>query len=99
MRGILALTPLDLVDLLLNLERFEIVKFWLVRLKFGVEFVLATLFLQGDASDIGGLTMTRTSMLHRHPHVPSHFARTVQHDHPCHQWQGSYRSNRIQRSR
>jgi hypothetical protein len=45
----LALAPLDLVDLLLNLERFEIVELGLVRLKFGVEFVLAPLLLHNDA--------------------------------------------------
>jgi hypothetical protein len=47
--GVLALAPLDLVDLLLNLKRFEIVELRLVRLKFGVEFVLAPLLLQSDA--------------------------------------------------
>ena len=47
MGGILALAPLDLVDLLLDLEGLEIVEFGLVRLELGVELVLAILFLQG----------------------------------------------------
>jgi hypothetical protein len=36
--------PSDLVDLFLDLERLEVVKLWLVRLKLGVELVLAALF-------------------------------------------------------
>lgn len=42
---ILSFTPLDLVDLLLNLQRLEIVKLGLMRLEFGVELVLAAFFL------------------------------------------------------
>lgn len=45
---VLPTAPLDLVDLLFNLERFEIIKFGLVRLELGVEFVLASLFLDGE---------------------------------------------------
>lgn len=41
MRGILSATPLDLVDLLLDLQRFEVVEFGLVRLELGVKLVLA----------------------------------------------------------
>lgn len=47
--GVLPTAPFDLVDLLLNLERLEIVKFGLVRLELGVELVLARLFLDGEA--------------------------------------------------
>jgi hypothetical protein len=36
--------PSDLVDLLLDLERLEVVKLGLVRLKLGVKLVLAALF-------------------------------------------------------
>lgn len=46
---VLSTAPLDLVDLLLNLQRFEIVKLGLVRLELGVELVLARLFLDGGA--------------------------------------------------
>ena len=42
---VLALAPADLIDLLLDLERLEIVELWLVRLELGVELVLASLFL------------------------------------------------------
>jgi hypothetical protein len=42
---ILSFAPSNLVDLLLNLERLEVVKLWLVRLKLGVKFVFAALFL------------------------------------------------------
>ena len=47
MRRVLALAPLDLVDLLLDLEGLEVVEFGLVRLKLGVELVFARFFL-GD---------------------------------------------------
>lgn len=40
-RGILSSAPLDLVDLFFYLERLEVVKFGLVRLKFRVKLVLA----------------------------------------------------------
>jgi hypothetical protein len=43
---ILALAPLDLVDLLLDLERLEIVELGLVRLKFGVELVFTPFLLR-----------------------------------------------------
>jgi len=45
MRGVLSLAPLDLVDLLFNLQRLQVVEFWLVRLEFGVEFVFASFLL------------------------------------------------------
>ena len=45
MRRILSFAPSNLVDLLLNLERLEVVKLWLVRLELGVKFVFAALFL------------------------------------------------------
>lgn len=47
MRCILAATPFDLVDLLLNLEGLEVVELGLVRLKLGVELVFASLLLEG----------------------------------------------------
>ena len=45
MSSVLSFAPLDLVDLLLNLERLEVVELWFVRLELGVELVFATLFL------------------------------------------------------
>ena len=45
MRGILSFAPLDLIDLLLDLQRLEVVELWFMRLKFSVELVLATLLL------------------------------------------------------
>jgi hypothetical protein len=51
MRRILAATPLDLVDLLLNLERLQVVKLGLVRLELGMELVLASLLLGGVSDD------------------------------------------------
>ena len=45
MRCVLPLAPFYLIDLLLYLEGLEIVEFWLVRLEFGVELVLASFFL------------------------------------------------------
>jgi hypothetical protein len=45
--GILSPAPLDLVDLLLDLQRLEVVELGFVGLEFGVELVLASLFLFG----------------------------------------------------
>lgn len=45
MRRVLALAPLDLVDLLLDLEGLEVVEFGLVGLELGVELVFAGFFL------------------------------------------------------
>jgi hypothetical protein len=44
-RRILPFAPSNLVDLLFNLERFEVIELWLVRLELGVELVFAALFL------------------------------------------------------
>jgi hypothetical protein len=44
-RRILPAAPLDLVDLLFDLEGFEVVEFWLVRLELGMKLVLASLLL------------------------------------------------------
>jgi len=43
--GVLALAPPDLVDLLLDLERLEVIELGLVRLELGVELVLAPLLV------------------------------------------------------
>lgn len=56
MRRILAATPLDLVDLLLNLKRLQVVKLGLVRLKLGMELVLASLLLE-EVLDAGSLRL------------------------------------------
>jgi hypothetical protein len=45
MRGILATTPLNFIDLLFDLEGLEIIELRLVRLELGMEFVLAGFFL------------------------------------------------------
>lgn len=45
MGGILTTAPFDLVDLLFDLEGFEVVELGFVRLELGVEFVFACLFL------------------------------------------------------
>lgn len=42
---VLASAPLDLVDLLFDLQTFEVVELWLVRLELCVELVLTSLFL------------------------------------------------------
>lgn len=60
MRRILSFAPLDLVDLLFDLERLEVVKFGLVGLEFGVELVFTCFFL-------GRLNQTMT--LQRSGHV------------------------------
>lgn len=43
--SVLPFAPLDLVDLLLDLERLEVVEFRFVRLELGVELVFAAFFL------------------------------------------------------
>ena len=45
---VLALAPLDLVDLLLDFEGLEIVEFGFVRLEFCIKLVFTTLFLQAN---------------------------------------------------
>lgn len=47
MRSILPPAPLDLVDLLFYFQGFKVIKLRLMRLEFGVKFVLAGLFLLG----------------------------------------------------
>ena len=46
MRRVLALAPLDPIDLLLDLERLEVIELWLVRLKLGMKLILASFFLR-----------------------------------------------------
>ena len=45
MCSILALAPLDLIDLFFDLERLEVVEFWFMRLELCVELVFTALFL------------------------------------------------------
>ena len=46
MRGVLSAAPLDLVDLLFYFKGLEIIKFWFVGLKLGMELVFARLLLR-----------------------------------------------------
>ena len=64
MRGILSPTPADLVDLLLDLERLEVVKLGLVRLELGVELVLAALLLRTAKTSRGGRKSQRKCPVH-----------------------------------
>lgn len=45
MRCILSSAPLDFVDLFFNFEGLQVIEFGLVRLEFGMEFILAGFFL------------------------------------------------------
>lgn len=47
---ILSSAPFDLIYLLLDFERFKIIEFWLVRLKFCIKFVFASFFLEKKRS-------------------------------------------------
>lgn len=49
--GILAAAPLDFVDLLLDLQRLQVVELGLMGLEFGVEFVFARLLLHRGQAD------------------------------------------------
>jgi len=75
MRGILSSAPLDLIDLLFYFEGFEVVKFGFVRLKFGVEFVLASFFLP---------LIRNAGRLHKH-YILFRSFQTTQHARPYHQ--------------
>jgi hypothetical protein len=48
MRSILPSAPLNLVDLFLDFQRFEIIELGFMRLEFCVELVLASLFLYDE---------------------------------------------------
>ncbi len=45
MGGILSPAPLDFVDLLLYLQRLQVVELWLMGLKLGVEFIFTCFLL------------------------------------------------------
>lgn len=60
MGGILSSTPLDLVDLLFDLEGLEVIELGLVRLELGVEFVFASFFLLGTS----GTSRNSTIIVH-----------------------------------
>lgn len=59
MGGILSFAPLDLIDLLLDLQRLEVIELWFVRLKLGVELVLASLFLPREATWTVSISQSR----------------------------------------
>lgn len=46
MRRVLTPAPLDLVDLLLDLQTFQVIELGLMRLELGVKLVLASFFLE-----------------------------------------------------
>jgi hypothetical protein len=46
MRSILSTTPLDLINLFLDFERFQVVKLRFMGLKLGVKFVFTRFFLR-----------------------------------------------------
>lgn len=52
MRCVLPPAPLDLIDLFFYLQRFQVVEFRLVRLKLGMEFVLACFLLLSVRSSL-----------------------------------------------
>jgi hypothetical protein len=52
MRGILPTTPLDFVDLLFYLQRFEIIEFGLVGLELGMKLVFASLLLRRVSEEV-----------------------------------------------
>ena len=62
MGGVLSFAPLDLVDLLLDLQRLEIVEFGFMGLELGVELVLASLFLFRRSIRIGRCGSDRRNM-------------------------------------
>jgi len=46
MRRVLSFAPFDLVNLFFDFKGFQVIKFRLMRLEFGVEFVFTTFFLE-----------------------------------------------------
>lgn len=59
---VLSWTPFDLIDFLLNLERFQVIELGFVRLEFSVEFIFAALLLEwrGDHDDQPNTAATGT---------------------------------------
>jgi hypothetical protein len=100
--GILPFAPLDLVDLLLDLERLEIIELGLMRLKLRVKLVFAVLRLPtGEvvSSAVGSSPLAaRRTEGGRREGGPAHYVQTKRLAHPCHQSQGSCPSSRIRRS-
>ena len=63
MRGVLSSTPFDLIDLLFNLQGFEVVELGLMGLKLGMELVFARLLLFCVALHISGAVSGRPCCL------------------------------------
>lgn len=86
--GILPSAPLDLVDLLFDLERLEVVELGLVRLELGMELVFTALFLWRAKKckwcgtwSVAVLKMLEIRSLE---YLQSRCARTGRLDHPYH---------------
>ena len=58
MRRVLPPTPFDLINLFLDLQGFQIVKFRLMGLELCMELVLASLLLVDISSEKGGIYVT-----------------------------------------
>ena len=84
MGGILSPTPLDLVDFLFYLQGFQVIELGLMRLEFGMEFVLAS-FLLPMVSYSERNPKTLKSLLHLGSDGPIHSFQITLPVHPCHQ--------------
>ena len=93
MRSVLSSTPFNLVDFLFYLERFEVVEFWLMRLEFGMEFVLASFFLP-KFSSVSGLGIQASSAC-SWAYEPFHFSQKAPRDLLCHQSLNNFLCDRI----
>lgn len=56
---ILSPAPFDLINLLLDFERFKIIEFWLVRLEFCIKFIFAPFFLEEETHKYGSVKSRR----------------------------------------
>jgi hypothetical protein len=91
-RRILSFAPSNLIDLLFNLERFEVIELGLVRLELGVELVFAALLLMQPEGcmfnrrlDEKSEAVSRADQMYTRGRKdgPCHFARITLHDRPC----------------
>ena len=87
--------PLDLVDLLFYLKRFEVIEFGLMGLEFGMEFVFAGFFLVSSVL-ASFLEHIRNIELRKYINIPFRSSRIIQHALPCLRLPDSFLYDQIQ---
>ena len=93
MGGILSPTPLDLVDFFFYLQGFQVIELGLMRLEFGMKFVLAS-FLLPMVSYSEHIVKTFESLLRFRSDGPIRSFQITLPVHPCHQSQDNCQCGR-----